>query len=143
MRLVVLFAVSTLLSVGNAYAINKCMGPAGQVVYQDAPCDGAKSVDTSGAGKGDPNSPGSAYWKREAAKNARGVKVQNAVASREIFIGMTADEVVQSWGKPTRINSTVGSYGKHEQWIFDRGAIGRAQYVYFENGVVRSMQSPE
>lgn len=135
-----------------AWAINKCTVN-GKVVYQDAPCLDAKKVDISGAGKADPNSEGTAYWKREAerqsrekseqdARDAHHQKVQAAIYGKRVFRGMTSAEVVRSWGNPTKINTSIGSYGKHEQWVYDRGDF-KAQYVYIENGVVTGMQSPE
>jgi hypothetical protein len=56
--------------------------------------------------------------------------------------GMTADEVRLSWGNPTKINTSIGSYGKNEQWVYDKGNFVR-QYVYVENGRVTSVQSQE
>ncbi len=65
-----------------------------------------------------------------------------AIAERKIFVGMTAADARQSWGAPNKINTSIGSYGRHEQWVYDLGR-SKAQYVYVENGVVTSMQSPE
>lgn len=136
-----LIGVVLLLSFGPAAAINKCTID-GKVVYQDAPCENAKTVDLSGAGRSDPQSSGAVYWKSEAERIERQKKVWAAIAASRIFVGMTADEARQSWGRPTKINSSVGSYGKHEQWVYDLGNF-RSQYVYVENGIVTSMQSPE
>jgi hypothetical protein len=33
------------------------------------------------------------------------------------------------------VNTSIGRYGKHEQWVY-----GGGQYLYFENGVVTSIQ---
>lgn len=123
------------------------------MVYQDAVCDNAVKVDTSGAGASDSGSAGSSYYKREgarleaqekaqAAAQARGNRMQEAILRREVVRGMTAEEVRRSWGEPTKINASMGSYGRHEQWVYDRGGF-RSQYVYLENGVVTSMQSPQ
>jgi len=68
--------------------------------------------------------------------------VAAAIAERKIFVGMTAADARQSWGAPNKINTSIGSYGRHEQWVYDLGR-SKAQYVYVENGVVTSMQSPE
>lgn len=124
-----------------AWAINKCTID-GKTVYQEAACEGAKKVDVSGAGKAVPDSPGTSYWQRQITSQARAERVSKAIANREIFIGMTSEEARQSWGAPTKINVSVGSYGRHEQWVFPRGRV-EAQYVYIENGLVKSMQSPE
>lgn len=138
-----LIAAATLAALcAPAWAVNKCTGPDGKVTYQEAACEGGKKINLSGAGQSDPSSNGSNYWKREIARQARDEKVESAISQGQVFIGMTADDARQSWGKPTKINSSVGSYGKHEQWVYDRGN-SRSQYVYIQNGVVTSTQSPE
>ncbi len=51
-------------------------------------------------------------------------------------IGMTASQVrASSWGSPSDINSTTTKYGTREQWVYSG-----YRYVYFENGVVTSIQ---
>jgi hypothetical protein len=61
--------------------------------------------------------------------------VKQDVLNRKVGIGMTQEQVTLSWGKPERINQSVGPWGTHEQWIYGR------TYLYFENGVLRSYQS--
>jgi len=54
-----------------------------------------------------------------------------------VRIGMTASEVRSSnWGKPESVNRSTGSYGVHEQWVY-----GGNNYLYFENGVLKSIQN--
>lgn len=136
-----------------AWAVNKCPAPGGKFVYQDAPCEGAEKVNLSGAGAAKPDSQGSQYWRQEVnrqaiekeedeARLARSQAVNSAILNKRVIVGMTADEARRSWGAPTRINTSVGGYGRHEQWVYDRGNH-RSQYIYMENGVVTSMQSPE
>lgn len=56
-----------------------------------------------------------------------------------ITIGMsTADVRASSWGEPERINSTINAYSTTEQWVY-----GNGNYLYFDNGVLRSMQLRE
>lgn len=78
----------------------------------------------------------------EEARQAQIEKVVAAVAEGKIVLGMTAEDARRSWGSPTKINASIGGYGKHEQWVYERGRY-RTQYVYVENGVVTSMQTPE
>lgn len=137
-----------------AWAINKCTSADGKVVYQEMACaEGGTKVNTSGAGLGDAASEGSNYYKREAAKltaeenvqtaaRDRASKISIAILDRQIVTGMTVAEARQSWGEPTKVNNSIGSYGKHEQWVYERGR-NRTQYVYVENGLVTSTQSPE
>lgn len=123
-----------------AWAINKCKTPDGKVVYQDKPCEGAEKINLSNEGSYNPESE--KYWAKQVAQREHKTRVEIAINNRRILVGMTADEARRSWGNPTKINSTIGSYGKHEQWVYSRGRA-QAQYIYVENGVVTSMQSPE
>lgn len=50
------------------------------------------------------------------------------------WIGMTKDMALISLGQPKEINRTVGSWGVHEQWVYD------GKYYYFENGIMTSFQ---
>lgn len=63
-------------------------------------------------------------------------KVEQAVLNGKIFIGMTKQQVIESWGKPDDINRTVGRWGVHEQWVY--GNYGT--YLYFEDGILTSWQ---
>ena len=115
----------------------------GKTVYQQARCEGGSSVNVSGAGKADPNSPAATQVQREIAAMKRKELVDSAIQEGKIFIGMTADEVILSWGRPTKINASISGRGRSEQWIYRRGKIGDDQYVYVDNGVVTNMQSPQ
>jgi hypothetical protein len=115
----------------------------GKTVYQQARCEGGSSVNVSGAGKADPTSPATAQLQREIAAIKRKELVEDAIHAGKIFVGMTADEVILSWGRPSKINATISGRGRSEQWIYRRGRIGDDQYVYVDNGVVTSMQSPQ
>jgi hypothetical protein len=116
------------LAVSPAWAVNKCTGPDGQITFQDAPC----------AGKGETITVRPASGSQSSVSPA----VANAIARGRVMVGMTADQVRRSWGAPTKINSTVNGQGTSQQWVYDRGQF-KAQYVYLDNGVVRSIQSPE
>jgi len=65
-----------------------------------------------------------------------GKKTAKAIMEKEVFIGMTKEQVVASWGSPTDINRTVGSWGVHEQWIYN----DYGPYLYFENGRLTAFQ---
>jgi hypothetical protein len=54
---------------------------------------------------------------------------------KEVMIGMTDEQLSLSWGKPKTVNTTTTASRQHEQWVYGR------DYVYLDNGVVRSMQS--
>lgn len=61
-------------------------------------------------------------------------KIVQAIRDQKVILGMTAKQVELSWGKPDDVNRSVGSWGVHEQWVYD------SQYVYLENGKVSSFQ---
>ncbi len=52
-----------------------------------------------------------------------------------IQVGMTADQLRESWGKPEEINSTVTASSSHDQWVY-----GSRRYVYVRDGTVTSWQ---
>lgn len=57
------------------------------------------------------------------------------IAVQKVHMGMSADQVREAWGKPDRVNSTITSGGRHEQWVW-----GSRQYAYFQEGVLTSVQ---
>lgn len=53
-----------------------------------------------------------------------------------VSIGMTRDQVLKSnWGRPTDINESISTRGTREQWVY-----GIGNYLYFENGILTSVQ---
>jgi len=63
-----------------------------------------------------------------------GTKFGSSVAEGTIEIGMNKKMVKDAWGLPDHINTTTGSYGTHEQWVYGNS------YLYFKNGIVTSKQ---
>jgi hypothetical protein len=53
----------------------------------------------------------------------------------KISIGMTADEVLERWGKPLDINKTITEHRVSEQWVYPNN-----QFLYFDDGVLTSIQ---
>ena len=47
---------------------------------------------------------------------------------------MTTEMALIAFGQPTEINETVGSWGNHQQWVYN------STYLYFENGKLASYQ---
>jgi len=52
------------------------------------------------------------------------------IAEGKLWLGMTVEMTLESWGIPYRVNRSNGSWGKREQWIYSEA------YLYFENGVL-------
>jgi ATPase subunit of ABC transporter with duplicated ATPase domains len=59
---------------------------------------------------------------------------REAILAKKVGLGMSADDVIASWGKPDHVNTTVTAFGKHEQWVYG------STYLYFEEGVLASYQ---
>ena len=92
----------------------------------------------------------SADYPDVAAKNEQFAKRQIAAAERKeqeaerkqkrsqgVRLGMSKEDVLaSSWGRPEKINTTTNVYGTREQWVY-----GGRNYLYFENGVLTSIQN--
>jgi len=63
------------------------------------------------------------------------IKNCQRIADQIIWLGMTSEQARLSWGRPTRINRTVGPWGVHEQWVYG------TDYLYFEDGILTSWQT--
>ena len=62
---------------------------------------------------------------------------EQAVASKEVMVGMSKDQAIRAWGKPKTINSTTTSRGTREQWVYPSRS-----YLYFdEDGKLTTIQN--
>lgn len=134
------FCVTLLSVAGPVLAVNKCVGPTGKVVYQDAACEGGKgeqlriqpavSTAPSGAAAGEAK----ARLDKLKADN----QMSEAIRTHVPLIGMTAAQLQQAMGTPTKINAGNYSGTQHDQVIYERAS--ETWYVYTRNGVVQSIQ---
>lgn len=77
-------------------------------------------------------------------EEARAAKLRRVAASQPttpkksgVLIGMNQHQVLaSSWGRPSNIRRTTGSYGTREQWIY-----GGSNYLYFDNGILTAIQN--
>ncbi len=65
-----------------------------------------------------------------------GSSAATRIADGKIWIGMTEQMLLESWGRPDDINTTVTRYGTSKQFVY-----GLGRYVYVENGKVDSWQN--
>jgi hypothetical protein len=72
--------------------------------------------------------------KRDALIKKYGEVNGSKIYQQKIWIGMTRQMLLESWGKPDDINRTVGGFGVHEQFVYGD------KYVYVEDGEVTSWQ---
>lgn len=145
MRSVRAIFVTTIVAIASpvpVLAINKCTDKNGKITYQEHACSNsdasAQAVRTAPSLSTGDDAAGQARLAKIKSDNAK----FDAMIDGKVMRGMSESQVQNAWGRPTKINRSVGSYGTHEQWVYDRGRNG-AQYIYFENGVVTSMQSPQ
>lgn len=59
----------------------------------------------------------------------------NKILRGIVVTGWSKAMCVESWGEPSDINKTSGSFGVHEQWVYSDGT-----YLYFENGKLTTIQ---
>lgn len=52
-----------------------------------------------------------------------------------IWVGMSKAMAIDSWGEPTRMNTSGGAGGEREQWVY-----GEGRYLYFQDGKLESWQ---
>lgn len=111
-------AALLVLTTAPAWAVNKCTGPDGKIVFQDALCD-------------------------VTSKKAEPVKIWDSRlvdGGGKVSIGMSEEEVLRAWGAPDSVNKTISTSGVRKQLVYGRG-LRNQQYLYIENGVLRTIQS--
>jgi hypothetical protein len=72
--------------------------------------------------------------KADLTKKYGSQDIAEKIMAKKIWLGMTSAMTLESWGKPSDINRSVGSWGVHEQWVYGN------TYLYFEDGVLTSWQ---
>lgn len=69
-------------------------------------------------------------WTKEECKN---------IADMKIWIGMSNNELILSWGLPSDRNNSTYSFGTNSQWVYGNPIYG-ASYVYLEGKDNTSMK---
>ncbi len=65
-----------------------------------------------------------------------GASAGEKIAKGLIWIGMTEEMLIDSWGRPNDINTTTTRYSVKKQYVYSN-----RQYVYVENGIVDAWQN--
>jgi hypothetical protein len=65
-------------------------------------------------------------------------RILKCLVAQEICVGMNEVETELSWGPPLKKNRSGGAYGRHDQWVY-----GAGNYVYLDDGLVKSWQTSE
>lgn len=76
---------------------------------------------------------------QEAERYARlkkkyGKATADLIVNGEVRLGWSREMCREAWGEPNDINTSIGSWGTHEQWVY------YSSYLYFENGKLTSIQ---
>ncbi|MBF0362242.1 MAG: hypothetical protein HQK49_14595 [Oligoflexia bacterium] len=68
-------------------------------------------------------------------KHSDGFRDELAINNQEIVVGMSKDAVIQSWGRPLRIDVAGNPVYENERWLFNN--YGKQKFIFFENGRVK------
>lgn len=97
-----------------------------------------KNIDREKAKKKEKERQEKIKREKEKAKKIANLKKKftdyevEAIMSNQIYIGMSEEALIESWGKPDHINEDVGAWGVHKQYVY------WGDYVYIENGKISS-----
>lgn len=60
---------------------------------------------------------------------------KHSIHSKELYLGMDKNQVVQAWGKPSRVEIAGNPKNQNERWSFMED--GSVKQIYFESGKVQ------
>jgi len=63
-----------------------------------------------------------------------GKRTARAIVDHEVYIGMTSEAAIESWGFPIKINVNEIGGQKNEQWVYPAGK--RNKYIYVNDGKI-------
>lgn len=128
----------TLTAAAPAWAVNKCIGPGGQVTFQDAPCAGqGERMDVKPAtGAHDAAADLDARVRLQRLKQQG--DVAEAIRRGQPQVGMTEQQLKDAMGEPTTLNANNYGGRIRNQHVYQRP--GETWYVYTQDGVVQSIQ---
>ena len=130
--------IAALLAACPAWAIHKCIGPGGQVTFQDAPCagQGERLEVKPASGRDDPSADLEA--RQRLSKLKQQGDLAEAIRRGQPAVGMTERQLMDAMGEATTVNANNYGGRQRQQRVYERP--GETWYVYTENGVVHSLQ---
>ncbi|MCR9205475.1 MAG: hypothetical protein NXH75_12910 [Halobacteriovoraceae bacterium] len=72
------------------------------------------------------------------SRGRRSLASLQPVYSGSLHLGMNKGDVVQTWGRPARVEVAGNPSNENERWAFYEN--GRVKFVYFEGGTVQGWQ---
>ena len=122
-----------------AWAVNKCTGADGKMVYQDAPCAGqGETLNLMHANAGE-NRAASGSAQAQVDKLKRDNEMAEAIRTRKPLVGMTVAQLQEAMGPATKVNAANYQGVQQDQIIYERP--NETWYVYTRQGVVQSVQN--
>ncbi len=117
-------AASAALSFATSHAQTFRCVVEGKTIYQQQPCEGGTKL------------------KAEAAPDPRGreYRLNRAIALKQVFVGMTEEELLRSRGKPFHIASVQASDGPADVWYYEKSSVSPRQSVMVRKGLVINVQ---
>lgn len=79
------------------------------------------------------------YAEKNHLKEKFSEKEFQAIMNEIIYIGMSEAALIESYGNPDKINTTVTNSYILKQYVYNR-AFRRTTYVYVENGIINGWQ---
>jgi hypothetical protein len=103
--------------------------------YHERPARRTSVVVSLGGGREEDEQPKSVLQQR-ADEEQRKAKLQLAVINHKIIVGMTTDQVLESWGRPSDADAMTSSgSGTSRTWIYSKN--GESVHLYFKNGILQ------
>jgi len=65
---------------------------------------------------------------------------QKDLRERKVWIGVTKEMALLSWGRPDDINKTITTHIVREQWVYQRSHY-KSDYLYFDDGILSGIQT--
>lgn len=107
----------------------------GSTIYQGKPCVGSKELrDKIENARANENA-------KEAERLRYQAELRERNSRKDPKVGMSSSEARKSsWGEPDDINTTTGSYGTSEQWVYRGTGYAKSRYLNFKNGILVLIQ---
>lgn len=72
---------------------------------------------------------------KDDMEHGKNMVQKRSIHSKELFLGMDKNEVMEMWGKPARVEIAGNPVNQNERWSFRED--GNIRQVYFEGGKVQ------
>ena len=126
-------------AVVQAASMNKCVDSSGHVTFTQQACPdgmGGEAIEVKNSSKGmligEPGLPPPPAASGRRSFNECGdltqVDISHLIGNRKVQVGMTAEDVEESWGRPDSVNRSSSG---DDQWVYN-GRNYDSQYVYVD-----------